>query len=99
MGSFPHSVTVELKEPTVMKGLVCYGRRSGANGRVKDCLVETSLDGKEWTRQTQTTLENTDKAQDVLFYKPATAKFYRFTALNNHAGDDFASMAEIEILR
>ena len=99
MGSFPHSVTVELKEPTVLKGLVCHGRRSGKNGRVKDCLVETSLDGKEWTRQTQTTLENTDKPQDVLFYKPATAKFYRFTALNNHDGNDFASMAEIEILR
>ena len=99
MGSFPHSVTVELKEPTVLKGLVCYGRRSGANGRVKDCLVETSLDGKEWTRQTKTSLANTDKPQDILFYKPAQAKYYRFTALNNHAGDDFASMAEIEIMR
>jgi len=99
MGSFPHSVTVELKEPAVLKGLVCYGRRSGENGRVKDCMVETSLDGKEWTKQVQTALENTGKPQDVLFYKPAEAKYYRFTALSNHAGDDFASMAEIETIR
>ena len=99
MGNFPHSVAVELPQETVLKGLTCYGRNNGVNGRIKDCLVETSLDGKSWTEQARMRLENTANAQDVLFFKPAKARYYRFTALNNHAGNDFASLAEIEIIK
>ena len=99
MGNFPHSVAVELPQEIVLKGLTCYGRANGVNGRIKDCMVETSLDGKTWTEQARTTFENTSKPQDVLFFKPAKARFYRFTALNNHAGNDFASLAEIEIIK
>ena len=44
-------------------------------------------------------LEPTPAAQDILFFKPVTAKFYRFTVLSNHAKDnEHASMAEIETI-
>ena len=100
MGNFPHSVAVELAQVTDLKGIRCYGRgHGGVNGRVKDCFVETSLDGKEWTEQARTTLQNSEQGQEILFAAPVKAKFYRFTALNNHYGNDFASMAEIEIIK
>ncbi len=99
MGNFPHVVAIELKEPVEMKGLTCYGRRNGMNGRVKDCMIEVSMDGQNWINQGQATLRNTAEPQSILFPAPVTAKFYRFTALNNHAGNDYASMAEIEIIK
>ncbi len=99
MGNFPHVVAIELKEPVEMKGITCYGRRNGTNGRVKDCKVETSLDGQTWTEQATASLANTDRPQDITFAAPVKAKYYRFTALNNHAGNDYASMAEIEIIK
>ncbi len=99
-GSFPHILAVELAKAETLKGLRFYGRRTGGrNGRVKDLTVETSLDGKAWTAPVKATLANTEKPQDVLFPAPVQAKFYRFTALNNHDGNDYASMAEIETIK
>ncbi|MGN0855179.1 MAG: glycoside hydrolase family 2 TIM barrel-domain containing protein [Kiritimatiellia bacterium] len=99
MGNFPHAVAVELAKETEMKGLTCYGRPNGVNGRVKDCMVETSSDGKIWTERARATLRNTADGQDILFPAPVKARFYRFTAFNNHYGDDFASMAEIVVIK
>ncbi len=99
MGNFPHAIAIELKNETELKGLRVYGRQHGMNGRVKDCKVEVSLDGQNWADQGNATLRNTPEAQEILFSAPVKAKFYRFTALNNHAGDDYASMAEIEIIK
>ena len=98
MGNFPHVVAVELPEETTLKGLTVYGRRNGVNGRVRHCAVETSLDGATWEKQVEDELANTAEEQDILFFKPVKAKFYRFTALDNHYGNDFASMAEIKTI-
>ncbi|MBR4603273.1 MAG: discoidin domain-containing protein, partial [Kiritimatiellae bacterium] len=74
-----------------------FGRDVGVNGRVKNCMVEVSSDGKSWAEAARATLANTADAQEILFAKPVVkVGFYRFTALDNHYGDDFASMAEIE---
>ena len=82
-----------------MKGLVCYARNDGSvNGRVRDCLIETSMDGENWRAVANATLADMPGGQRILFPKPVTAKFYRFTALNNHRGNDFASMAEIKVM-
>ena len=100
MGNFPHSIAVQLDKETELKGIRCFGRgHGGVNGRVKDCFVETSLDGENWTEQARATLENSDKGQEILFKAPVKAKYYRFTATNNHYGNDYASMAEIEIIK
>ena len=99
MGNFPHSVTVQLEKVMAIKGLMCYGRQDGENGRVKDFRVETSLDGKDWTLQVEGSFKNTAEGQEVSFVAPIVARYYRFTALNNHHGNDFASMAEIVVIK
>ena len=99
MGNFPHSVTVQLEKVMAIKGLMCYGRQDGQNGRIKDFRVETSLDGKDWTLQVEGSFKNTAEGQEVSFVAPIVARYYRFTALNNHHGNDFASMAEIVVIK
>ena len=99
VGSFPHVVTVRLGKETKMKGLVFYARNDGGvNGRVKDCMVETSLDGENWQLIAHGTFADISGGQRFVFPEPVTAKFYRFTALNNHLGNDYASMAEIKVI-
>ena len=99
MGNFPHVIAIELEKPETVKGLVCYGRQEGVNGRVKDYFVEVSTDGKEWTEVARGTLANTKDAQTITFAAPVEIKYYRFNALNNHYGNDFATMAEITLVK
>ena len=99
MGNFPHAVVVELAKPETIKGLRITQRQVGVNGRVKDFTLETSLDGQTWSEPLKGALQNVQPAQDVLLPAPTEIKFYRFTALNNHYGDDYASLAEIEVLK
>ncbi len=99
MGNFPHAVVVELAKPETIKGLRITQRQVGVNGRVKDFTLETSLDGQTWSKPLKGALQNVTPAQDVLLPAPTEIKFYRFTALNNHYGDDYASLAEIEVLK
>ena len=99
LGMATNYAEAELAQETEMKGITCFGRASGVNGRVKDCVVETSLDGRTWTERARATLANTADAQDIRFPAPVKARFFRFTALNNHYGDDFASMAEIVVIK
>ena len=98
VGSFPHSVTVRLGKETQIRGLLCHGRQNGVNGRVKNCLVEVSSDGEKWQAVASATLADTPNGQRIIFPRPVKARFYRFTALDNHRGDDFASMAEIKVI-
>ena len=99
MGNFPHAIVVELEKKETLKGLRFTGRQRGPNGRIRNLTIETSLDGRTWSAPVKGTLQNNAKPQEVRFPKPVELKFYRFTALDNHAGDDFGSMAEIEPIR
>lgn len=99
MGNFPHSVVVELAETTPIKGFRFFGRNYGVNGRVKDFTIELSEDGVNWSEPSAGTLLNGSMPQEFCYAEPVKAKFYRFTAINNHYGNDFASMAEIEIIK
>ena len=99
MGSFPYVVTVELKDAAVLKGLNVWQRQTGINGQVRDYIVEVSADGKSWSEAAKGALERHQNAQAILFKAPVEARLFRFSALNNHHGNDFASLAEIEIIK
>ena len=98
VGSFPHSVTFKFEKPRKIKGFTFTGRRVGVNGRVKNFTLETSMDGENWSLVFDGVLANTEMPQTAVLAEPVEAMFWRFTAKNNHYGDDFASMAEIEIV-
>ncbi len=99
LGKYPHSVTMDLQKVRTLKGITCYGRQEGANGRIKDFRVEVSRDGKTWTQVAQGALKNTSAPQKVLFASPAKdVRYLRFTGLSEQHGQEYASMAEIMII-
>ena len=100
MGNFPHVVTIELEKPMTLKGLRFYQRQVGVNGMIKDFKIEVSTDGQAWTQAYAGKLTKTRDAQEVRFGSPLdNIKFYRITALNNHYGNDYATLAEIEVIK
>ena len=61
-------------------------------------MVETSMDGENWKPVAMATLADIPGGQRINFPESVKARFYRFTALSNHLGNDFASMAEIRVV-
>ncbi len=99
MGNFPHVIAVELAAPKKMKGLKVWQRQIGVNGMLKDVKLEISANGETWRDMGVYTLATTRDEQDIVFPVAVEGvKFYRLTALNNHAGNDYAALAEAEII-
>ena len=96
---FPHWFVIELPKAATMKGLRVFQRQDGnPNGWVKNFKVETSTDGENWSESAKGALQHVEAEQEVQFGAPVSAKFVRFTALDNHAGNDWAGLAEVEII-
>ncbi len=99
LGKYPHSVTIDLRKVRTLKGITCFGRQEGTNGRIKDFRVEVSPDRKAWTVAAEGQLANSADGQKVLFATPAAnVRYLRFTGLSEQHGQEFASMAEITII-
>lgn len=100
LGKFPHSVTIDLRKPRTLKGIVCLGRQEGGvNGRIKDFRVEVSSDRKTWATATEGQLQDNTAAQKVFFAKPMpNVRYLRFVGLSEQRGQEYASMAEISII-
>ena len=100
MGNFPHTIEVELAKPTGMKGLKVWQRQIGVNGTLKDVRIEVSQDGEKWYDLGTVQLGNTREEQDIDFGGTLPdIRFYRLTALNNYYGNDYAALAEVEVIK
>jgi len=97
---FPHEIVVELAAPVRMRGVRTLARQDGnPGGRLQRCAIDVSSDGSDWTRAATTELKDGLEWQEIPFAAPASAKFLRFVALSSHEGKDWASLAELEVLR
>lgn len=99
LDAIPQSFVVDLGETVKMKGLLFRSPEDAAEGRVSLCKVETSADGEEWREETSPKLENSAEEQDILFYRPVKARYYRFTALEAYGEAKSAAVAGIEVLK
>ena len=97
---YPHWIDFDCAEAKTIKGFTYLPRQDGnPNGNIKGYKVEVSLDGKKWSEPVcQGEFANDAKEKKVLFATPAKARFIRFTAVNSHNGQDFASGAEFTVL-
>ena len=93
----PHSVTVDLHRPVAGTGVSIWQRQSGVNGYVKDFRFEVSMDGKNWRKVVDSQLKPVTDEQFFGFHGLAPMRFWRITALNEHNGREFASLAEVRI--
>ncbi|MEO0529905.1 MAG: discoidin domain-containing protein, partial [Planctomycetota bacterium] len=95
----PKTLQLDLRTDAELVGLRLQNRRGQRNGRLREAVIETSLDGRSWTAQEKAaTLPDSGEPTVFRFRKPTTARYLRLVAKSTHAGESMASLAEIEPL-
>ncbi len=64
---------------------------------MKDYTVDVSADGKNWKQVAKGSFPDSINMQQVNF-KPVKARYFRFTALSECGGRDYAAVAELGII-
>ncbi|WP_156754907.1 discoidin domain-containing protein [Actinokineospora pegani] len=98
--ALPHSITLDLKQPTAVGGLLYRPRPSGANGRVGEYRISVSTDGANFDDVVSSGVwPDVNAVQDAGFSRVATARYVRLTALTEAGGrGPWTSAAEISLL-
>lgn len=97
---YPHWVAFDAGEPISMKGINYLPRQDASNNGVIDAYkIMVSNDAKTWTPLLSGRFAKGKQRQQILFPKPVKARYLRLDALSSQGGEDFASAAEIELLR
>ena len=97
----PHMLTIEFKEPMVLRGVAVLPRQDdNRNGWIKDFECYISADGMTWDAPVAKGTFSADaKLKTVSFARPITVRFVRFIALTGFDDDPFTSMAEFSLLQ
>ncbi len=99
MANYPHWIDFDCGEVKTIKGFSFLPRQDSRNGLIKDYKIQVSMDGKNWGEPVMNgTFPKDLKLRKVLFTQPVKARYLRFTALNSHDGQDYATGSEFSIL-
>ena len=98
----PHHITVDMGQSHRIAGFVYLPRQDGMlNGTVENYRLETSEDGQRWTvnvdKGTFSNVRNNPDLQEVRF-APVTARYFRFTALDEVWRSGWTSAAELSVI-
>ena len=99
VAKYPHTLTIDLGAAKKgVRGLTYLPRQDGnTNGQVARYSVETSADGKTWTKATEGTFGQGSSVKSAGF-APVTCRYVRLTCLSEQRGQDFASAAEVGVV-
>ena len=98
MTKHPHVLAVDLGKEREFSGITYLPRQDGSgNGRVKDYSVEVSTDGEKWQPAAKGAFPDSPDLQEVKFQAPVKARYFRFSALSETKGRDYAAVAELDI--
>jgi alpha-L-fucosidase len=100
--ALPHHLAVDMGGSHSIAGFTYLPRQDGnLNGVVEHYRFETSADGRNWTTNVASgrfeNIRNNPALQEVTF-APVTARFFRFTALQEINTNGWTSAAEISVL-
>ncbi len=97
--SFPHRLVVDFGRPLTITAVTCLPQQGkNSNGRIKDYEIHLSDDGKKWGAPVAAgSFNNSASEQIVKLAAPATGRYLKFTALSEVSGQNFASMAELDV--
>ena len=99
MEPMPHHLTLDLGRAVRLEGITYTPRQDIANGRIADCEIYCSDDAKSWPAPVAAVkLRNNTKLQTVTFKEPVTARYLKLVAKSEVNGQDFASIAELDVL-
>lgn len=98
----PHALTVDMGKAHRIAGLVYMPRQDGdLGGTVDHFRFELSEDGLTWRSAIEkgnfANVRNNPDLQEVRF-APATARYFRFTALDEIWGNGWTSAAELSVI-
>lgn len=96
----PHSITVDMKKPTVVSGLLYLPRQDGVGqGRIGRFAVSVSTDGRTFSRPVATGTWADDAVQKTARFTPVRSRYVRLTALTEagHRGP-WTTVAELHLL-
>ena len=95
----PHVLAVDLGKEREFSGITYLPRQDGSsNGRVKDYSVDVSTDGEKWQPAAKGSFPDSADLQEVKFQAPVKARYFRFSALSEAQGRDYAAVAELDII-
>jgi beta-galactosidase len=97
----PHHLIIDFKKPLDISGVVYTARQDMPNGRVKDYEIYLSTDGQNWGEPVLKGQfrERSRRPQVLRLEKPAQAQYLKFVALNEVNGEDYASVAELDVVK
>ncbi|MEU7603470.1 discoidin domain-containing protein [Streptomyces sp. NPDC041003] len=95
----PHTLTIDMRQTSVVSALVYRPRANGPNGRIGEYSISLSTDGQGWGAPVATGTLADDAATKTLGFAPQGARFVRLTALTEAGGrGPWSSAAEIDVL-
>ena len=97
----PHEIVIDFGGNQAFKGIAYWPRtgENGENGRVKDCEVYTSEDGRTWSAPVTASFKGNDRRQDVMLPAPVKARYLKFVVKSEIHGNNFASIAELDLVQ
>ena len=94
----PHEIQIDLGDTYNLVGLRYLARQDMANGRIKDYELSLSLDGKQFQQVQKGSFSNNTNWQQVLFAEKKKARFIKVKALNEHEGNYYTTIAELDCM-
>ena len=95
----PHSLVIDTGKTSKIAGLKYTGREDGDNGRVDEYEVFLSTDGQTWGQPVaHGHFHNDATEQTVTWPKPVEARFVKFVPVSEVHGQEFSSVAELDLL-
>ncbi len=99
LGKYPHSITMDIAKVRTIKGITAMPRQNGTNGMIKGYTVEVSTDRKTWKKVAAGNFPMSAITNKVFFKNPVSCRFVRFTGTSEQNGQEFASLAELGIIK
>jgi len=93
----PHHLTVDLKDSLPVRGLTYLPRQDMSNGRIAQYEVHVSTDGTSWEQVVSGRWADDAERKTVRFESLVTARYLKLVALSEVNGQDFTSVAEIDV--
>ncbi len=97
----PHEMKIDLGRPYDIGALTYLPRQDGnENGMIKNFELYVSEDTLRWGAPViDGEFKNSRRMQVVNFFKPRSGRFIRLVVKSNYSGNQFASIAEIGLLK
>jgi hypothetical protein len=93
----PFTLNIDLHQTAQLDRIVYVPRQQGSNGRILDCTLSVSADGKTWTDEGRHTWSNDATKKTVVLADKPTARYLRLAV--SQAVGDFGSGSELYVMK